>query len=234
MRQNPILVLWDIDGTLLTTGRAGRDALLEAARECLGDAPELEAVDLRGRLDSDIWREMTGMRRGGNPAPGEDRFRERYLASLKRRTDGTKAIRLHPGVRGLVERLAAEENAAQGVLSGNYPEIGEYKILRAGLPLETFPVRAWATDGIVRRDLVPAAMRRYREFSGRPIEAGRVIVVGDTPRDVDCARSNGCRSIAVATGDAPKGALEQTGADAVWGDLSDANAVMEWILRNRG
>jgi phosphoglycolate phosphatase len=231
VNRNPMLVLWDIDGTLLTTGPASRNALLDAAHSCLGEGPALDAVDLQGRLDSEIWREMSGLRDPAWAACGEDVFRKRYLQSLKNGQDRNPTIRLLPGVRNLVERLSGEPSAVQGVLSGNYPEIGEYKILKAGLPLRPFPVRVWGTDGESRRDLIPAARLRYERIAGRPVDPDRVIVIGDTPRDVDCARSNGCRSLAVATGNLPEQALENAGADLVCGDLSDESAVLEWIFR---
>jgi phosphoglycolate phosphatase-like HAD superfamily hydrolase len=86
-------------------------------------------------------------------------------------------------------------------------------------------------DGKSRRDLVPVALDRYARLAGVPIAPGKVVIIGDTPRDIDCARANGCRSLAVATGRFPKEALDKAGADLVLEDLMNTEKILAWIFR---
>ncbi len=85
-------------------------------------------------------------------------------------------------------------------------------------------------SGANRRDLPGCAMLRYHEHAGRAIEPRDVVVIGDTPHDVDCARAHGCRSLAVATGTFSREMLSQCEPDLVVEDLSDTESVLGWIL----
>ncbi len=117
-----------------------------------------------------------------------------------------------------------------GVLTGNYPETGRLKLEAAGLDTAWFPVAAWGSDAASRRDLPPLAMRRHETLTGRRLEPGHVVVIGDTPHDVDCARASGCRSLAVATGPYRADDLVASGADLVVEDLSGTESLVKWIL----
>jgi phosphoglycolate phosphatase len=229
LNEKQILVLWDVDGTLVTAGGGSRRAMESAARHFIGESFSLDAIDLRGRLDPDIWAEIAFRFGGGKSGFREEDFRTTYLESLKREFALNSVVDALPGVRALIGRLEREGNITQGILSGNYPEVGRWKLEAAGLPPGQFAVFAWGTDGITRRDLVPAALARYREITRRPIGAKQTIIIGDTLRDVECARINGCRCLAVATGIVPIEDLEKAGADLVQTDLTDTETIMRWI-----
>lgn len=229
MSTKRILVLWDVDRTLLATDGGSWRALFDAGCSIFGESFTLDGLDMWGRPDSAIWREVARANGLSDAGAEEDRFRAAYLDSLKEQQASRSTIRSLPGARELVERLAEQDQVTQAILSGNYPEIGRLKVERAGLDLGCFTVCAWGSDGTERRDLVPVALARYREHTGRPIEPGQVIIIGDTPRDVDCARAYGCRCLAVATGRSSLEALEETGADLVLADLTDTERVLGWI-----
>lgn len=230
----PALVLWDIDGTLLTSGGAGLRALADAGRELFGDGFRVEGVPVAGRLDPLIWRDLARLHGMADPDPVEARFRSSYAGHLKRRLSSDGLARALPGAHQLVERLADTDAVIQGLLTGNYPETGKLKLAQVNLEVEKFSVCAWGSDGPERRALLPVALGRLAEKTGTRPSADRVLVVGDTPHDIDCARAHGCRSLGVATGTFEVGALREAGADRVVEDLSDADSILEWMLSGVG
>lgn len=225
------LVLFDIDGTLLRSQGAGVGAMQRTFDELYpGRGISMEGVPIAGRLDTLIVGDV--LRKYGIEATCADeaRFRGRYAELLEARlADGVAAVRLMPGVAELVQRLAATPELAVGLLTGNWAQTARLKIVAAGLEWERFPFGAFAGDGALRRDLPPVAMRRFAEARGRAIAAERVVVIGDTPLDVDCAKHNGCRALAVATGDFTLDALGATDADLVVPDLSETARLVAWL-----
>ncbi len=225
-----MLILFDIDGTLLLTNRAGLTAMKAATSELYGDEITFEGVDFAGRLDPLIWAAVVEPHDIDAEAE-HDRFRAEYARQLRKAFDETATSNLLPGVRELVEALDAREDITLGLLTVNYPETGEMKITAAGMDPGLFPIAAWGCDGPQRRDLTPVAMQRYEEKYGQPIASDRVLVIGDTIHDVECATVHGCRSLAVATG--PMYSIHQlqdTGADLVVEDLSDTKRILTWIM----
>ncbi len=225
-----MLILFDIDGTLLLTNRAGLTAMKAATRELYGEEITFEGVDFAGRLDPLIWAAVVEPHDIDSKAE-HDRFRAEYARQLRKAFDETATSNLLPGVRELVEALDAREDITLGLLTGNYPETGEMKIAAAGMDPGLFPIAAWGCDGPQRRDLTPVAMQRYEEKYGQAIASDRVLVIGDTIHDVECASAHGCRSLAVATG--PMYSIQQlqdTGADLVVEDLSDTKQILTWIM----
>jgi len=226
-----LLVLWDIDGTLLTTGGAGGAALLETGRELFGEKFTLEGVDRFGRLDSFIWRDIVRVNHIQKPDAWEALFREMYLRLYRRRlvSDPGKC-KVFPGVRELIERLDRKGHAGQGILSGNYPEIGAMKLQVAGFDLARFIVCAWGSEALYRPELVPIALSRLFELNRTVLDPEQVVIIGDTPHDVHCARVNGCRSLGVATGTFTRERLQEAGADLVVDDLSGTEEILGWLL----
>jgi phosphoglycolate phosphatase-like HAD superfamily hydrolase len=137
------------------------------------------------------------------------------------------------GVVDLVHALAHEQGVELGLLTGNYPATGRLKVKHAGLDPDLFKVNAFAMDGTTRRDLPPVALARYRERHGSPLDPARAIIIGDTPKDVDCALHNGCRVLGVATGEFAVEALRDCGAHHVVDKLSPIAPVLEWLLSHR-
>lgn len=229
-----MLLLFDIDGTLLLTERAGVRAMQEAGRALHGESFSLEHVDLAGRLDPLIWRD--GLASAGL-VPDEElhtRFRAAYADALGRRLRAHPTARTLPGVLALLELLRGMEDTTLGLVTGNYAETGSIKLRAAGIDPVWFPVTAWGADGDHRRELPRVAMQRFTRHAGRPIPPERVVVIGDTPSDIDCAHANGCLAVGVATGPSfSLEALRAHGPDLLLEDLSDPEGLLGWLADAR-
>lgn len=226
-----MLILFDIDGTLLLTERAGVHSMQDAGRELFGPSFSFDGIEFSGRLDTWIWSELARRNGIADAAGHHQRFRETYARHLHHRLATKPTARALPGVIALVQELARRDDLTLGLLTGNYPETGRLKISHAGIDPEVFAVAAWADDGPTRRDLPPVAMRRQGERTGRSIHPRDVVIIGDTPHDVDCARAHGCRSLAVGTGGCDLTMLRQCGADLTLPDLSDTARVVDWLTK---
>ncbi len=226
-----LLVLFDIDGTLLLSSRVGYGAMLDAAARMAGRPVTMHGVDFAGRLDPEIWAGIAALNGIEDASGREAEFRASYVSILARMVKEDAIVYLLPGVSDLIGRLRNDGGITLGLLTGNYPETGILKIRAAGLDPEAFPVAAWGCDGDARRDLPRVAMDRYAGKFGRPILPSRVVVIGDTPIDIDCARANGCIALGVATG--PSHTLEDLQAhlpDLAVRDLRDTDYLVNWIL----
>ena len=225
------LILFDIDGTLVLTGRAGWRAMNRACADIVGHDEAMAGVEFAGRTDWSILADV--MRKHGKSLDSAllDRLNRRYVAHLAEEIQlpGTGVKDVMPGIRPLLDALQRRDDVALGLLTGNF--IGGARIKLGYFDLwRYFPCGAFGGDSANRNDLVPVAMRRAAEAGIAGIEAHRVIVVGDTPNDVECARVAGARSIAVATGGYTVQQLREFGADEVLSDLSDTQAVLALLI----
>ena len=225
-----ILVLFDIDGTLLLSQHAGAQSMHDATRELYGDAFTFDGVEIAGRIDPQIWHDLALANGIDDPLEHHDRFREVYARHLARRLAAANTVRVLPGVAALLEALGSVEGVTRGLLTGNYPETGRLKIEAAGLDPAIFEVAAWGCDGRSRRDLPGVALDRHAAATGARLAPGQVVIIGDTRHDVDCARANGCRSLAVATGSSSRDELVASEADLAVDDLSHTQEIVSWIL----
>jgi phosphoglycolate phosphatase-like HAD superfamily hydrolase len=144
-----------------------------------------------------------------------------------------RTAKLLPGVKNLVHRLHRDDRFTIGLLTGNYPETGKLKVETAGLNSELFSIAAWGCDAPTRRDLTPLAIDQHSRASGRTLRPEHVVVIGDTPHDVDCAKAHGCRSIGVATGMFSVQVLADAGADLALPTLEDTEAIVAWMVDSR-
>ena len=224
-----MLVLFDIDGTLLHShgqGRAGMDGALE---ELFGIPDGCDGVDFAGALDRNIFAALCARHGIDGWEAHEPRFRAAYTARLAAALARPPKPHLYPGVVELVDALSARPGTHVGLLTGNYAETARLKVAAAGLDPERFVVGAWGDDGAHRPDLLPVALNRLQAATGRRVRPTEVVVVGDTPRDVECAAAHGCRSLAVCTGFSGREALEAARPDHLLDDLSDTAAVLAWM-----
>ena len=229
-----MLVLFDIDGTLLQSQHAGMHAMVDAFEELhIGKTFSFDGIDIAGRLDTLIWRDMVRRHEVADDADSHEVFRETYQRHLAKRLQENNTVKVFHGVAELVDRLVQEPNVELGLLTGNYPATGRLKVEFAGLSHEHFTVNAFAGEGATRRDLPPIALRRYREMHGRDIERERVVIIGDTPLYVDCAHHNGCLCLAVATGQFTAAQLRECKADHVVESLSPVEPIVRWLLQHR-
>jgi len=226
------LVLFDIDGTLLHARGLGVRAM-EAAGQSMWPSFSLDSIEIAGCIDALIWR--AAAERAGVPDPdaAQDRFRSAYaeqLAELIGEADGNaSAVKAIPGAPELVAAVHGHDDIGLGVLTGNYPETGRLKLTAAGFDLDHFIVEAWGCDASSRRGLPPVAIDRFRTRLGRDVAPAEVVIIGDTPHDIDCAHANGCRAVAVATGTFDRAALAAHEPDLLLDDLGDTARLVAWI-----
>ena len=223
------LVLFDIDGTLVRGGPA-KVAFETAMLETYGTAGAVESFDFSGKTDPQIARELltdAGLEDAAVDA-GLAGLWDRYIGELEARiTDNP--MKLLPGVAGLIEALDAEPGVALGLVTGNIIRGARVKLASVGLA-GCFTVGGYGSDHEIRERLPAIALERAFEAWGVRFPAESAVIVGDTPRDVECGKHQGTRTVAVATGRIPRERLETTGADAVLDDFSDVTSVMEALL----
>ena len=175
-----MLVLFDIDGTLLKSQHAGVHAMLDAFHQLHPNHRfSFDGIDIAGRLDTLIYDDMTARHGVPGDAQSHDTFRETYTEHLGRRLAQRNTVVALEGVAELVRALAGEPRVELGLLTGNYPATGRLKVRHAGLDPDLFRVNAFAMDGVTRRDLPPVALRRYAERHGSPLDPARAIIIGD-------------------------------------------------------
>jgi len=226
----PSVLLFDIDGTLLHCGGAGRRALERAMEEHLGNAirPQeswLTGMKLDGMTDRLIVREA--MLAVGHPFEESlcDRILDTYADHLEHEIHGP-GYEVLPGVQALLEALSAARRTI-GLCTGNIRRGARIKLSRGGLDrffgFGEKDVHGFAGDGEAREHIVLAAVRRAAARLGRALDPREALVIGDTPRDVTAARAAGCPVLAVATGRFGVDALRAEGADHVVPTLERAH-----------
>lgn len=221
---HPTLVLFDIDGTILTSGGAGEHALRLGFKEAFGLDEDLKQVDIAGRTDSGIARQI--LAKHGLQATPEmlERFFSGYLRNLESELPRRQG-RLLPGVLPLIQRLQSLPNAHLALLTGNLERGARLKLSHYGLA-DVFDFGAFADDHHDRNQLGPFAKKRARDRSGISFEEEHTFIIGDTPHDISCARACGAKAVAVATGSFLHEQLAGHEPDVLFADLSDTNAVL--------
>jgi phosphoglycolate phosphatase-like HAD superfamily hydrolase len=240
------IVLFDIDGTLIRTGRAGNRAMNRAFDDLFGIAGAFDGIEMAGRTDK--WILGAAATRAGVDLIGDDfeRFRDRYFTRLRealppaegsretadnRETvaagEGPKGVL--PGVQGLLETIHTRTDIFPALLTGNCEDGARIKLEHFDL-WRFFRCGAYGDEVVDRNHLFDVALQRAQECGAPRVSASEVIIVGDTVLDVACARAAGARSIAVATGPSDVETLRQSGADMVMRDLSDIDAFLRFIF----
>jgi phosphoglycolate phosphatase len=228
-----ILVLFDIDGTLIDSRGAGVRGMSRAFQELHGWSSALDGVPISGRTDRAILGDVF-LRQGQNAWHDSlPTVRDAYLAVLPHELASSGgASMVLPGVLRVLDVLDADARFTVGLLTGNFELGARLKLEAAGI-WDRFALGAYGDHHVNRRDLVPLAVARAMDAGASP---SHVIVVGDTPLDVDCAHAHDAAAVAVATGHFDREALIATGADLVVGTLEELGAANETLagLRSRG
>ncbi|HSP43485.1 MAG TPA: HAD family hydrolase [Luteolibacter sp.] len=219
-----MLYLFDIDGTLVDTGGAGMASLVETTRAIFGD--DGPALDLAGATDLGV---VTGIHRHFGVEPTTARIVE-YLAIYQERLDwnlvhGNYHGRVIAGATCLLDELTGRSAAAIGLLTGNTAGGAASKVRHFGLA-PYFAFGAYGCDHPDRNQLGPIALKRAAAHAGRDFAPQETWIIGDTPKDIACARAIGARCLAVATGSFTAEQLAAHGADRVVGSLDES---LGWI-----
>lgn len=224
------LVLFDVDGTLLSAGRAARESVLAALESVYGWAGEASRHDFSGKTDPQIVREIVAEAVGSERCEAElPRALDRYLEEFSRRLT-PDAVTPKPGVPELLARLARHPDVTLGLLTGNLERGARMKLAPPDFN-RYFPFGAFGSDSADRYCLPAVALERARVHTGRDFQGKQIVIVGDSIHDVACGRSLGVRAVAVATGPTPAERLAQEGPDALFPDFSDVEASVEAILQ---
>jgi phosphoglycolate phosphatase len=228
------IILWDIDGTLVRTRRGGvfREYTAPVLLRVFGTAGRLEEMSVSGMTDLQIAAEA--LREEGFTA---EQVRERaaelvplYHEELERLTRAEEIYYALPGARAALEALERSPRYLNSLLTGNVEPAARLKLRLVGLEDFFRLPGAFGEDSHDRRDLPALARERLSRHLGLDLKPSQLIVVGDTPNDIDCAKHSGARAVAVATGHAYTAAdLAAHGADAVLPDLTDTQLFLRTL-----
>jgi phosphoglycolate phosphatase len=227
------LVLFDIDGTLLTADGAPRRAFHRAMMEVYGTTGPIATHHFDGKTDPQIARELLTL--AGLPAAAVTNGLPALWSTYLRELSTELALPSHrttvlPGVFGVLDALASRpDEAVLGLLTGNIREGAALKLGSARIRHD-FRVGAFGSDAERRDELPPLAVERARDVTGVVFDRDDVVIIGDTPSDVTCGRGIGARAVGVATGRYAPAELRAAGAMAVFQDLTDTAAVLDAVF----
>lgn len=222
---NNKLVLFDIDGTLITAGGAGTRSLDRAFLGLFGIHEAFKEIKMAGKTDIQIIREGLCSHGLSDTNGTVEKITENYVDILKEEIQNPWR-KAKPGVHEMLKMLH-NNNIHLGLLTGNIEKGARIKLGPFELN-KYFPTGAFGSDHEDRDMLLPVAVRRFSEF-GINVPPERCIVIGDTPRDVQCSKIHGAFCIAVATGSYSKEKLKEKGADLVVETLGEINDCMGFI-----
>ena len=220
------ICLFDIDGTLIASGGAGKAALEAALAEEFGITRIIDKLQLSGRTDRAIIVDLFRLHVIDDTPQNHERLRDAYLRHLPR---FLHAGRVLPGIADLLAHLAGRDDVAVGLLTGNVRAGAKVKLGYFGL-YDHFTFGGYGDLHLDRDDVAREALAEVRRQFNGSVHPERIWVIGDTPLDVRCARAIGARAVAVATGWHRAEELAEHAPDLLLADLSDpAPLLARWI-----
>ena len=225
------LILFDIDGTLLRDGIAAKIAFARALRDTYQTTGPIEGFRFAGMTDPECVTEI--MRQAGveesTILARRDECLRRYVELLAVEVREHQDAHLYPGVRELLERLNKLDNVLVGLLTGNVHRGAQLKLGRWNLE-PYFRFGAFGDDHENRAVLAQIALEKARALSGRAFSGSETTVIGDTPKDIACARAIGARAVAVATGSISREALAACDPDALLDSFEDHEVALRALF----
>ena len=217
----PLAVLFDVDGTLISTGGAGARSWRHAFQELHGIPADIGEFTDAGMTDPTVARLTFERAVGHSPSPRElATVIAAYLDRLPWEVEHSPGYRVLDGAEEVLRRLSRDEGMLLGITSGAVEAAAHIKLSRAGLN-RYFPFGGYGSDSPDRVELTKRAMERGAALVGGELDPARVLVVGDTPKDLDAAHGAGCVAVGVATGHYSGDQLREAGADEVLHSLRD-------------
>jgi phosphoglycolate phosphatase-like HAD superfamily hydrolase len=225
------LLLFDIDGTLIRSNRAGRAAVVFALERLFGTAGPIDGYDMAGKTDPIIIHDLLSAA-GFGPADIEARLADIYelMAEGGRQLFAERGVTPCPGVIDLLEALAGHADIVLGLLTGNVAQTAPLKLAAAGIEPSLFRAGAYGSDASDRNVLPALAMERASALTGYRFAGFNTTVIGDTPADIACARAGGATAVAVASGRHTTAMLAEHRPDYVLPDLCDTTKVLQILL----
>lgn len=219
--------LFDIDGTLISSGGAGKSAMERALETAFGARVDAHAVPFSGRTDRAIGRDLFRHFGVEESEANWVRFLGDYLGHLPACLAGNQG-KIMPGITTLLETLATRGDAAIGLLTGNVRAGAQIKLNHFGL-FDHFAFGGFGDDHHQRDDVARAALAAVRQHAAPDTDVRDIWVIGDTPLDVACARAIGARVAAVATGWHSLEELAASKPDILLADLSDPEPLLRAV-----
>src|SRR4030066_598394 len=220
------LILFDIDGTLIDSGGAGTRSLNLAFERMFSIRNAFNGISMAGKTDTQIMKE--GLLKHGISTDGNlGAVIKSYLKHLQKEIDNDRK-HVKPGINEILEKLSLIRDAALGLLTGNLESGARIKLEPFKLT-RFFPSGAFGSDDEDRTNLLPVAIKRFEELFQKKIDTDECVIVGDTPRDVECAHIYGAMCIGVATGPYSFESLVEAGADYVGEVLSDHHTLLQFL-----
>lgn len=215
------LILFDIDGTLLLPKGVGREATRRAMLEVFGTSGDINGHHFGGKTDWQTLCELLAAHgyneaRIGQQMPAYEQAAARHMAQII----GDFPVQPCPGALEAVAELR-RRGLPLGLLTGNVSSIAPVKLRAAGFDPAWFVVGAYGSEAADRNQLAFLALERARHWLQRPIAPEQVVIVGDTPADVACARALGAQAVAVLTGFSSREVLSAAAPDALLDDLTE-------------
>jgi phosphoglycolate phosphatase len=227
-----VVVLFDIDGTMLLANGAGRRSVHIAMREVFGiEAHAHHPFD--GKTDPQIISELASMAGVDTPRIEAEMTRalDRYFEHLRDDIARTpETVVLLPGVMRVLAALRTRSDVLLGVLTGNIEAGALLKLEAVEIDPAQFRVGAYGSDAPVRPALPAIAQARASALLGAPVPGHRIVIIGDTPHDLTCGNGIGARAIGVETGRFRDAELQRYNPLAVFADLSDTHAVVSAVM----
>ncbi len=222
-------ILFDIDGTLIDSGGAGVRALNRAFEEIFSVCDAFRTISMAGKTDLQILTEGLKLHNVVSSNGVVPEFFERYVTHLRMTIDPADG-HVKAGIREALVELEKSDDLMLGLLTGNIEQGAMIKLKAFDLD-RYFDIGAYGSDDADRNRLLPIAREKLRNSRALDIDYRNCIVVGDTPRDVECSKPYGAYSVGVATGPYSYSALEEAGADAVFCDLSDTTSFLNLVRK---
>lgn len=221
------LLLFDIDGTLINSGGSGKRAMNLAFEQLYGYPDILDDISLSGRTDDLILQDAFEKAKLSPDPEKMAKYKKLYFNLLEKEiTKPNSHKRIMPGVNTLLQELNLRQNIYLGLLSGNWQNSGYIKIRHFNLD-SYFPFGAFSDDATNRSELVPIAISRFESRTGFKPSVDDVYVIGDTPRDIECTKPHGVKSVAVAASFYKRKELETYNPDYLFDDFNSINDVLQ-------
>lgn len=219
--------LFDIDGTLIRTASAGQFAFEEAFEAAFGVTELSKDVPYAGRSDRGIAADLFAVHEIENTPENWEKFRSVYVGLIAKHV-AERDGEVLPGVVQLIEQVQALGDVHLGLLTGNIEAAAEAKLGYYGL-WEHFAFGGFGDEHPDRNDIAATAAAKARERHGRLTREERIVVIGDTPNDVRCARSIGAYAVAVPTGHTPAIALAAANPDILIPTLEESDDILSFL-----
>ncbi|MFT7638272.1 MAG: phosphoglycolate phosphatase [Candidatus Omnitrophota bacterium] len=223
------VLLFDIDGTLLLTGGAGQIAIDQAFEELFGVADAWGNCHPDGKTDAIIFQEIAQEALGRDLSAQELKdFIQAYTDRFPQALLDSSNFRLMPGVVQLLDKLSAMPELLLGVATGNVQDTSWMKLKHAKLD-HYFSFGGFGCDSSVRAEIIAAAMQRAGDKGAKAVSPNQYYIIGDTPKDIACAKANDAKCIAVATGSYALDELNTHQPEHVLIDLTDHTNFLDII-----